>query len=237
MPGKSMQNLPNSLLPSSRVIAQGESSLSDAELLAIVLNTGGKNINALELATELLTNNKSLRNVFDLDLHQLSQIKYINTKKAIKIKAVNEIAKRIFTYDKELLNKKITSANIAYEVIKKYIFNLKKEKLFLISLDIKKRIISIDLITEGALYETLVPIRDICRMALLKNAVHMILVHNHPSNDPTPSVEDIKITQNVSDAAKLLELIFLDHIIACDNSFISIKSLNIFDTSRKEVNK
>ena len=104
--------------------------------------------------------------------------------------------------------------------------------MYLISLDSRKKLISKDLICIGSVNETLIPVRDIIRKALSNNAVHIIIAHNHPSNDPTPSQEDILVTEKVAKACNSVGISLLDHIVTSNNDHISIKSLNVFDSKK-----
>lgn len=221
---------PTSEKPRERLILNGEAALTDSELLALIIQKGGKTKNVLQLSFELMSKYKSLDALLRLDIEQLKSIKHIGQVKAVTLKAVLEISKRL-NYKTNLLNQRvISSPKDIFELSHKFFSQSEIEKLYLVSLDSKKRFISIDLLAQGSINETLVPIREVFRTALLKNAVHIILVHNHPSNDPTPSTQDLLVTQSIAKSASDLGIVLLDHVIVCEHSYKSIKELNIFET-------
>ena len=226
--------MPNKLLikdfhpnnkPRERLITKGPEALSDSELLAIVLNTGGKNLTVLDLANQLINKFGSLKNVMESNLNRLTAEKHLGIAKATTIKTISEISKRVYlTQDTTL--KTINNPLTAYQAIKSCIFGKKQEHLYLLSLDSRKKLIAKDLICIGSINETIVPIREIYKKALERNSVYIILIHNHPSNDPNPSIEDIKVTEKIIEAGNTLGVICIDHIVATDNAYISIKGLN-----------
>ncbi len=217
--------------PRERLVNKGSEALSDVELMAIILRSGGKHKSVLDISYELLKKHGNLVNIFQCDLEQLAKEKYIGRVKAITIIAVLEISKRI-----HLANKKeyryIHKPKDAFQIVKKELFGKRQEHLYLISLDTRKRFLSKDLICIGSVNETLIPVREIIQKALLKDAVNIILVHNHPSKDPSPSKEDLVITEKIAKACQLTGLSLLDHIITADNEFASIKSLDLFNSEK-----
>ncbi len=217
--------------PRERLLDKGSESLSDIELLAIILNSGGKNLSVMDLSTKLLSTYKSLQNIFEADASQLTKEKYIGKTKCAVIKAVAELAKRAYLEQKNT-NNLVKNPEDAFKIVKKDLFGKKQEYLYLISLDARKNLVSKDLICIGSINETLIPVREIVRKALLKNAVHVILAHNHPSNDPSPSHEDILVTEKIAKACLISGIALLDHIITAGNEYVSIKSLDLFDSKK-----
>lgn len=217
--------------PRERLLDKGSEALSDIELLAIIIGSGGKNMSAMDLSASLLKNYKTLQNLFESDITKLTEIQYIGRSKAASIISVGELAKRAYL-TREPAAKVIKNPEMAFKVVKKDLFGKKQEYLYLISLDSRKKFISKDLICIGSINETLIPVREIVRKAILKNALHVILAHNHPSNDPTPSNEDILVTEKVAKACMISGIVFLDHIITANNKYVSIKSLDLFDSNK-----
>ncbi len=219
--------------PRERLLDKGAEALSDMELLAIILRSGGNDISVTNLATKLVKDHNGIKNLLEADVNELVEQKYVGNVKAVTIKAVAEVAKRAYLSETQA-SQIVKTPQDAFKIVKKDLFGKKQEHLYLLSLDSRKGLISKDLICIGSINETLVPIREIVRKALLKDAVNVILAHNHPSNDATPSQEDIVVTEKVAKASLVSGIYLLDHIITADNNFISIKSLNIFDGSKLE---
>lgn len=215
--------------PRERLILQGASALSDSELLAIILRSGGPKNSAIDLARKILKEFGGLKELINVDVNQLITFKNIGVAKATSIKSVCEIALRI-NLSMEEKRLEIKNPEDVFQLTRKEFFAQKKEHLYMISIDSRNRYICKNLISVGTINETLIHPREVYRQALLNNAVSIVLVHNHPSNDPTPSIEDIKVTERLAKAGVSLGIALVDHIIVSDNSFVSIKSLNIFDT-------
>ncbi|MBP7927550.1 DNA repair protein RadC [Patescibacteria group bacterium] len=222
--------------PRERLQAAGGGVLTDAEVLAIVLRTGGKTISALDLAQHLLIKYANLITVINTDIEQLKNEPNMGYVKATTLSAVNEIAKRVLLETKEP-QIKIVRPTDAYALLKKDLYSKDQEHLYLISLDSRNNYISKDLICIGTVNETLVPAREIYRKALLKNATFVILAHNHPSNDPTPSPQDLLVTEKIALVGKELGIPLIDHIIVTNTTFTSLKALNLFSTYKVEAKK
>ena len=211
--------------PRERLRSLGATSLSDKELLAIILRSGGKSNSVINISGRILDEFGGLKGLMEADLHQISAVKYIGPAKASSIKAVFEIALRIIaTEQKESFS--ITRPSELYEIVKKDLYGKTKEHLYVISLDSRNKCISKDLISIGTVNETLIHPREIFRTALHKNATYIALAHNHPSGDTTPSDEDIKVTQRVASAGSILGVSLIDHLVVSDRTFTSIKSMN-----------
>lgn len=218
--------------PRERMTEKGASALSDIELLAILLKSGGENLSATDLSAQLIKSYKNLRNLFESDLNHLTKNKHIGLAKAATIVATAELCKRVYLEDTEDSIIEIKNPSQAYKLIRKDLYSKKQEHLYLISLNSRKKYISKDLICIGSVNETLIPVRDIIRKALSNNAVHIIIAHNHPSNDPSPSQEDILVTEKVASACEAVGISLLDHIITSNQNFVSIKSLDLFESNK-----
>ena len=223
-----IRELSNQLRPRERLQTYGAQALSDAELLAIIVSSGGKSYSAFGVATNLLNRYETLKKIFSLDLKTLQKVSQIGNVKAVTFKAVEEISKRIINEDE--LKPLVTSPKDIFKIVRKYTFGKTQEHLYLISLDSKNRMLSIDLLTKGTLNETLISPREIYIKAFQNEAVNIILVHNHPSNDPTPSDDDITVTQSISKTGINLGVVLLDHVVVSDTKFVSLKAMNVFNT-------
>ena len=214
--------------PRERLLTSGVESLSDAELLAVVLRSGGEGDSVLLVASRLLADYGGLKALFQSDISQLMRIKNIGFAKASCVKAVYELALRLNNHIEEELPA-IRKPKDIYDAVKKEMFGKKKEYLYLISLDSRNKMISKDLISIGTIGETIVNPREIYRQALIKNACSIAVAHNHPSGNPSPSPEDLIVTEKLIIAGISLGLPLVDHLIVCDTQFVSLKALNVFD--------
>ncbi|OGC38629.1 hypothetical protein A3K42_01115 [candidate division WWE3 bacterium RBG_13_37_7] len=215
--------------PREKVIKNGLFTLTNEELLAILIRTGGKDKSAIDVAREILKDIGDLRNLVDTEIEELTKFKNIGKTKAVTIKAACELGLRI-TKNAVAETQKIKTPEDIYNVIKPQILGKKKEYLYVISLNTKGKIIDTTLLSTGTTNAALINPVDVYKTALIKRASSIILVHNHPSNDPTPSTEDIKVTEKLAKVSKELGIPLVDHIIACDSSFVSMKSLGILQT-------
>lgn len=208
-------------LPRERMLEFGTSTLSDSELIAIIMRSGSSNINVQELSRILIKDFGGLRNLLEADIHSLMKCQGVGLAKACALKAVFELGVRIKFRSEE--KTKITAPEDLFNLVKHKVYGLKKEHLYLISLDSRLNVISRDLLTIGTANETLIHPREVYSIALIKSAISICVVHNHPSGDPTPSDQDIQITRKLFDAGVVLGIRLLDHIIASDNGYVSLK--------------
>ncbi len=221
---KAIKKLRKQERPRERLISYGPQSLSDAELLSIILRAGGPCKNALELASELLEAFGGFRGFEDATISEISGFKYVGMVKAVQIKACIEIAKR---YAKESLKErfKIKSkedvVKFCKEKIMPYMRDMKKEVFKVILLDSKNGVIKVVDVSVGTLDVSIAHPREILRDAIKEAASGLIIVHNHPSGDPSPSPEDMLVTERISSACKIVGIRFLDHVIIGDNRSFS----------------
>ncbi len=209
--------------PYEKCLHYGAEHLSDAELLAVLIRTGVKGMNSLELAQKLLqasSEQMGLLNIHHLTLQKLKSIKGIGTVKAIQILCLSELAKRLAkTSAREglILNTPSTIAEYYMEELR----HQKQEQMKLLMLNTKTKLIGESNISKGTVNASLVSPRELFIEALNLEAVSIIMVHNHPSGDPTPSENDILLTKRVKDAGDLIGITLLDHIIIGNNCYIS----------------
>ncbi len=224
-----IKQLPESERPYEKLELYGESKLSNAELLAIIIKSGRKDATSVEIANEILKLNKNI-NAQDLNflkemsIEELMQIKGIGKVKAIQIKAVCELSKRMnkpSNYKKIQITQPIDIAKILMNDLR---FE-KKEIAQVIILDNKNYIIKIKKIAIGSTNFVNINIKDILADAVKINAPKIMLVHNHPSGISTPSNADYELTRKVENAAKMLGIQLIDHIVIGNMEYTSIKSM------------
>jgi DNA repair protein RadC len=217
-----IKDIPIENQPRERLKRNGIDSLSNAELLAIILQKGSKNENVIDLSNRLL----SIPNFNEMSIQELQKIKGIGEAKSMQIKAIFELNKRLG--NKQAYNKEITCAKDVYDIMY-FLKDKKKEHLYGLYLDTKNKVIDKpELISIGILDASLIHPREIFTQAIRKSAKSMILVHNHPSGDTNPSDEDINVTNRLMDAAKLLEIKLLDHVII-GNEFFSFREKGLLN--------
>lgn len=218
-----MKDLPESERPYEKFILYGEESLSDAELLAIILKTGTHKENSIDIARKLLQgNHNNLLNLYDLSYRDLMQYPGIGRVKAIQLKAVAELSKRIAKTNSGYQLKMDNPASIA-DYYMEQLRHRKEEVLMCAFFDSKCNFLGDALISKGSVNSAYVSPRDIFRYAFDYEAVLLILLHNHPSGDISPSRDDLQITHRIEKGAQLLELQLVDHIIIGDNKYYSFK--------------
>lgn len=219
-----IETLPKEERPYEKCLQYGTETLTDIELLAVILRTGTKGCNVKELAVKLLKNEDGAVNVLSLthlSLEQLLEINGVGKVKAIQILCVLELAKRISKTSFNATTKYNTSEVIAGFYMEQ-LRHLEQEQLYVMFLDTKCKLIKDKLISSGTVNQSLISPREIFIEALRCNCVNIILVHNHPSGDPAPSREDIKSTSRVKNAGKIIGIRLLDHIIIGDNTYCSL---------------
>ena len=214
-----IKELKDDLRPRERMKKYGVSNLSDAELLSIILRCGIKNKNVLDLSMELLNEYDGLSNLANVKLNTLSKTKGIKETKAITILAAIELGKRSLKTSKK--NIKILDGLSVYNLMKYDFMNYYQEKFIVILLDTKKNLISKETLFIGTLSSSTVHPREIFKSAILSSASSIIVVHNHPTGDPTPSKEDISLTNSLKESGKTIGIPLVDHVIIGINRFYS----------------
>jgi len=210
--------------PRERFLKNGATSLSDAELLAVILQKGNKKENVVDMSNRLLSKH-GINKLSDLSLKELQEINGIGPAKAMQIKALFEFNKR-HNLSKTNGNS-IKSAKDVYEYAsQRFAFN-DKEQFMILHLNTKNRIIKDEIISIGTLNASIIHPREVFKSAIRESSNSIILVHNHPSGDPEPSQEDEQITQKLFDAGKLLSIKIKDHVIVGDEKHYSFKEESI----------
>ncbi len=216
----SIKEWPEEERPRERLLSRGPESLTDAELLAIILRTGGAGITALDHARLLLARYQSLRGLGDASPSELASIKGIGKAKAAQVMACMEIARR-FASQKIREGEQFTSSRDVFEHFHERLRGKKKEVFIALLLNGKNRKIKEVMISQGSLNASIVHPREVFNPAVKDSAASIILVHNHPSGDPSPSREDREITGRLKGVGDLLGIRILDHLIIGDGRYIS----------------
>lgn len=207
--------------PREKLLEKGKQALSDAELIAILLGSGTKELTAVELAQKILHHTgNDLNKLGKLSIKELMQHKGIGEAKAISIAAALELGRR----RKETESQQkviIKTSNDAYEYIAPFLSDLPHEEFWVIYLSRNNSVIYHSKIGQGGVSATIADIRIILKIAIEHLASGIIICHNHPSGNNNPSETDILLTQKIKDAAKLMDINLLDHIILTDNSYYS----------------
>lgn len=207
--------------PREKMILNGASSLSDAELLAILIRTGTKELNAIQLGQAIINKADNIRYLQDLTYEELKSINGIGQTKALQIKAALELAKRISSY--KPLKYKIKNP---WDIYKYYMESLRyqyKEIFKVVLLNTKNEIITDVDISIGTLNSSLVHPREVFREAIRRSSNKIILLHNHPSGNCEPSKEDKNITNRLKDCGEIIGIEVIDHIIIGDGVYFSFK--------------
>lgn len=206
--------------PRERLEKNGVHVLSDAELLAIIFKTGNKEENAIVMSDILITK-YGLGKLNELSLKELQEIKGIGPAKSMQIKALFEFNKRHSLAKRD--GEPIKSARDVFEYASQRLITNQQEKFMILLLDSKNRIVKDEVISMGTLNASIIHPREVFKSAIRESANSIILVHNHPSGDPEPSIEDEQITEKLFEAGELLNIKVLDHVIVGKDKFWSFK--------------
>lgn len=221
---KSTDGCAGALLPYEKCQAYGFESLSDEELLAIIIRSGTKKHSCMEAASALVNKleGRGIVGLQRISVKELSALPGIGRVKAVQLKSICELSRRIAN-SRRVERPKLGSAKAVVAYLMEDMRHLEQEQLRLLLLDTRYMLIHEKIMSIGTANSTIMPPREICREALLKDSTCFILVHNHPTGDPTPSREDIVATNKIMNAANLIGVSLIDHIIIGDNTYISMK--------------
>ena len=218
---KTIKELPASQRPYEKFLSLGASGLSDADLLAIIIKTGTKDKSAVDIAQEMLSGRHgNLLNLYEMSYDELIQVSGIGQIKAIQLKAVAELSMRISKAKRARsirMNTPVTIADYYMEQMR----HLQQEVVICAYFDVKSRFLGDKFISKGSLSSSVVDISSVMRTALEKNASKIVLLHNHPSGDCTPSKDDIAVTDRLAEGSRLFSIELCDHIIIGDNEYYS----------------
>lgn len=222
-----IHDLPLSERPRERLFHLGVEALSAQELLALLLGRGIKGESVMVTAQNLLSKFGNLKNIAAATVAELSEIKGVGPAKAAQLKAAFELSKRLESYPPGASNIKISSPESVLKLVKNRLKGKKKEHFLIVLLDIRNHPIDVRTVSIGSLDSSIVHPREVFKEAISYSAASVIFVHNHPSGDPEPSGDDIQLTRQLAEAGKLLGIEVLDHLIICDNTYLSMKAKNI----------
>ena len=206
-----IREMPQDERPREKLAAHGAAALTSPELIAILLRTGRRGANAVEVARQLLEKYGSLTGLTRCTVDELRKVKGIGPTKAVQLVAAFGLGHRLA---RETLSKqKIDSPELVNELVGPEMRRLRKESLRVILLDTRYHLIRVEEVSIGSVNESIAHPRDIFRPALVSSAYAVIVVHNHPSGDASPSQTDHSLTRRLAEAAELLQIKLLDHII------------------------
>ncbi len=216
-----IKNWPEDERPREKLLRQGEHTLSDTELLAILLRTGVKGESAVDLARKIIQKFKTFRNMSHTDIRDWKEFKGLGQAKIAQIRAALEIGRRFREQEVKEKKVKIRCAKDAVNLLMPRMRDLKKEVFKVLLLDGQNKLIDIAEIEEGTVTQASPVIREIISKALQNFATSIICLHNHPSGGPNPSQEDKAFTKELHQAGEIMQIKVLDHIIFGDNKYFS----------------
>lgn len=228
---KKMKDIPHADRPYERCLREGPERLSDAELLSIMIRTGSTDDNSLTLADKVLALNypqEGILGLLHLSLEELMSVKGIGKVKGIQLLCVGELSKRLW---KRKAVEQTTTFHEPREIARYYQEDMRhreQEEFRAMMFNTRQVLLKDVLISKGTVNASLAAPREIFIEALRAQAVSLIIVHNHPSGDPTPSQEDIQLTAQIREAGNLIGIRLLDHIIIGDASYVSLRERGLF---------
>ena len=221
-----IKDLPIEERPRERLIGFGASSLSNAELLAILLRTGTKQQSVLNLAKSVLKKTDGVKHLNEISINELTEITGIGPSKAVQIIASIELGKRVsqsLVLEKNEIQT-VKTPEDCFNLLGNEMKYLKQEHFVVLSLDVKQKLIAKDTVFIGALDASLVHPREVFRMAVKRMAASIICVHNHPSGDVEPSLPDVMMTKQLMEASIMMDIPLQDHVIIGGNDYSSLRA-------------
>ena len=211
---------PTSEQPRERLMSEGASKLSDAELLAIFLRVGVRGMSVVDLSRKLLKDFKGLRGVFKASDKELRQVKGMGTAKIATLRAIREISERWYREQAEQRSFVECSKDVL-DLLAHRFRDLQQEIFSVVFLDTKHRVIAVEDLFQGTINTASVFPREVVRRAINLGAAAIVAAHNHPSGNPEPSAEDRRVTEDLKKACQLMEINLLDHIVVGSNGHFS----------------
>jgi DNA repair protein RadC len=218
--------LPQSDRPRERLYAVGAGALADAELLALQLGSGRRGKSAVDVAREMLADYGSLADVASREVAELARVPGVGRAKAARLVAAFELTRRLRARTPGVRTRLSSPAEV-YAAFGPLMEDLRREVFRVALLDAQNGLLRDRVISEGTLSASLVHPREVFKPAILESAASVILLHNHPSGDPTPSREDIRLTRQLVEAARLLDLRVHDHVVIGRGRFVSLAERGI----------
>ena len=215
-----IKDIPASERPRERAIKYGIENLTNEELLSIILKTGTKKYSVKSLSSIILSSVKSIHDLRNITINNLKAINGIGDVKAIELLCALELGKRVYLM-KEKDKVKLNSSNLIFNYFKDLFINEKQENFYAIYLDSKSKLISYRLLFKGTINTSCVHPREVFKYAFLESAYSIVVMHNHPSGDPTPSIQDEEVTSSLFEIGKLVSIPVVDHIVFGNNKYFS----------------
>ena len=213
-------------LPYERFMTLGPGSLTEEELLAIIIRTGTRTATPMEIAAKVLSiggaREQGLNSLYHVSLQELMKIDGIGEVKAVKLKCLAELSRRMAS-DRTMKKLIFTEPESIAAHYMEQLCHEEKEQVLMVSLNHRMKLVDETVISVGTVNSSLLSSRDIFIHALRQGAVNILILHNHPGGDPTPSGADLQITDKIRRAGQLLDIKLLDHIIIGDHSYVSFK--------------
>ena len=223
-----VKELPFDDRPREKLLLRGAQSLSDAELVAILLRTGKKGKSVIEIARELMNSEGNLAMIATKSVDSLQKISGIGKDKAATLAAAFELSRRVLSQPKWFSNRKITSPQDIAEIFIPILRDDNKEKFIVVCLNSANKIIKHETISIGNLNSSVVHPREIFKVAIDNSSASIILIHNHPSGNPEPSNEDIRITKKIVETGKVMDIPVFDHLIIAGETYTSFVEKRLF---------
>ena len=216
-----VKDLPLDDRPREKLLLRGSQSLSDAELIAILLRTGKKGKSVLEIGREIIKSEGNLAMLATRTVDSLQKVDGIGKDKAATLAAAFELSRRILSQSKWFSNRKISSPQDIAEIFIPILRDEIKEKFIVVCLNSANRVIKYETISVGNLNSSVVHPREIFKVAIDNSSASIILIHNHPSGNSEPSNEDIRLTKKIVESGKILDIPVFDHLIIAGETYTS----------------
>ena len=221
-----IKDIPKEERPRERAIKYGVGNLSNEELISIILKTGTKNISVKDLSSKILSSIKKISDLKDMTLNSLTKINGIGTVKAIELLVSLELGKRVYyVVNKDKI--KLNNSKIIYEYFKDIFMGETQENFYAIYLDSKSKLLSYKLLFRGTLNTSCVHPREVFKYAFLESAYSIIVMHNHPSGDSTPSPQDEEVTSSLFKIGSLVGIPVVDHIVFGKDNYLIVINVRI----------
>jgi DNA repair protein RadC len=222
-----IREMPPSERPRERLLRCGSDALSSAELIAIVLGSGTEGDNALDLAERLLANLGGVRSLAGATVLELSAVRGIGPAKAAQLQAAAELGRRCMV-SQPADRPRIRGPRDVWELLSHDLRDEVREHFFAILLDTRNGVLRRHVVSVGDLNSAIVHPREVFSPAIRHGAAALVVAHNHPSGDPTPSPEDVQVTKRLLDAGRLLGIELLDHVVLTESGWVSLKERGMF---------